>query len=120
MEKINFQNGKEPAINGTNLNKLQDNIEKEFSNLPLIQHGKHSTSMTTNAAGYVDKEITFAKAYKTAPTVVVGKNHTTEATWATGYSVSAMNITTTGFTVRITKSVEGHIYPVCSWIAVGN
>lgn len=27
MDKINFQNGKEPAINGTNLNKMQDNIE---------------------------------------------------------------------------------------------
>lgn len=119
MNKITFQNNGQPAINDTNLNLMQDDIEKEFNNLPLIQHGKHSTSMTTNTAGYVDKEITFAKAYKTAPTVVVGKNHTTGESWATGYSVSAINITTTGFTMRITKSIEGYIYPVCSWIAVG-
>lgn len=28
MEKINFVNGQEPALNGTNLNLLQDNIEE--------------------------------------------------------------------------------------------
>lgn len=28
MDKINFVNGKSPAINGANLNKMQDNIEK--------------------------------------------------------------------------------------------
>lgn len=27
MEKINFTNGKEPAINGANLNQLQNNVE---------------------------------------------------------------------------------------------
>lgn len=30
MDKINFVNGSQPAINDTNLNKLQDNIEKEI------------------------------------------------------------------------------------------
>lgn len=28
MKKINFQNGKEPAINDTNLNQMQDNMEE--------------------------------------------------------------------------------------------
>lgn len=31
MEKINFVNGKQPAINATNLNKLQKNVENEFT-----------------------------------------------------------------------------------------
>lgn len=30
MEKITFKNGQAPYINDTNLNKMQDNIEKEF------------------------------------------------------------------------------------------
>ncbi len=95
-------------------------IKQMIAGIPTIQSGTYSTTMATNAAGYVDKEVTFDKEFTTAPTVVTGKNHTTDATWATGYDVSAINITTKGFTMRITKSVEGHIYPVCSWIAVGN
>lgn len=31
MEKINFTNGQAPALNGTNLNKLQENIEQAIS-----------------------------------------------------------------------------------------
>ena len=30
MEKITFKNGQAPYINDTNLNRMQDNIEKEF------------------------------------------------------------------------------------------
>lgn len=33
MDKINFQNGQQPAINDTNLNLLQSNIENEFINV---------------------------------------------------------------------------------------
>ena len=30
MDKIDFKNGSQPAINDTNLNLMQENIEKEF------------------------------------------------------------------------------------------
>ncbi len=33
MEKINFKNGQAPAINGTNLNQLQINVEKAINTL---------------------------------------------------------------------------------------
>ena len=31
MEKINFTNGQEPALNDTNLNQLQDNVEEAIT-----------------------------------------------------------------------------------------
>lgn len=95
-----------------------DKLALQIALIPKIQMGTYSTSIKTDTTGYVDAEIVFDTPYKTAPTIVVGKNHTTDAMWATDYAVSAINITTTGFTLRITKSAEGHIYPVCSWIAV--
>ena len=36
MEKINFVNGKEPAINGTNLNQLQTNVENAINEKNII------------------------------------------------------------------------------------
>lgn len=33
MEKINFTNGQAPAINGTNLNQLQTNVEEAISDV---------------------------------------------------------------------------------------
>lgn len=33
MDKINFLNGGQPAINDTNLNKMQENIKEEFNNI---------------------------------------------------------------------------------------
>ena len=33
MDKINFVNGSQPAINDTNLNQMQENIENEFNTM---------------------------------------------------------------------------------------
>lgn len=44
MEKINFVNGQAPALNATNLNQMQDNIEVEFNN---INKGLTTVNSTT-------------------------------------------------------------------------
>lgn len=58
MEKINFQNGQQPAINGTNLNIMQNNIEAEINRVEGIvednQFGKHVKQLYyDNTASYV-------------------------------------------------------------------
>lgn len=47
MEKIDFKNGQGPYINDTNLNQLQDNVEKaiaEKSSLPIRWHNRTNIS----------------------------------------------------------------------------
>lgn len=55
MEKVNFINGQAPAINGTNLNQLQTNVENEFGDLSTLS----TTDKTSvvNAINEVSNEI---------------------------------------------------------------
>lgn len=55
MEKINFTNGQEPALNGTNLNQLQDNIEKAISEIKQknIITAYLTTSIITTIDGFI-------------------------------------------------------------------
>ena len=46
MEKINFTNGKAPALNGTNLNQLQDNIEEAINSLKLAMNPVGTVKIT--------------------------------------------------------------------------
>ena len=48
MEKINFVNNTTPALNATNLNKLQDNVEDAISELETEQNTKIKTTQTTS------------------------------------------------------------------------
>ena len=49
MEKINFTNGTTPALNATNLNKLQDNVED------LIKTETTASDTDTYSCNYVNK-----------------------------------------------------------------
>lgn len=51
MEKIDFVNNSTPALNATNLNKLQDNIED------AIEESTNITSGTSNPSGGNDGDI---------------------------------------------------------------
>ena len=54
MNKINFVNNQEPALNSTNLNLLQSNIETEFSRkVPM----KNSTDNNVNCDNYYETGI---------------------------------------------------------------
>lgn len=55
MEKINFVNNSQPALNATNLNKLQDNIEEELDN--IIPKLVYSTTETVAGTWINNKPI---------------------------------------------------------------
>lgn len=48
MDKINFVNGSTPALNSTNLNKLQDNVEDAIQDLEDSENAKIKTTETTS------------------------------------------------------------------------
>lgn len=51
MEKINFTNGQEPALNGTNLNQLQTNVENAIAEVETA-----ITEVETSAKEYTDEK----------------------------------------------------------------
>ena len=59
MEKINFVNGKQPAINATNLNKLQTNAEKAIKEVT-----PKSTKMTISEDTAKGANVTLPVKYK--------------------------------------------------------
>lgn len=68
MDKINFVNKGQPAINDTNLNKMQDNIEKALEGVVLYENTSGSTgdiTLSESAANFKYLEI-FYKRYSTA------------------------------------------------------
>lgn len=56
MEKINFTNGQEPALNGTNLNQMQNNIENAMDTLK--EELKLSILKMQNPIGHIRMETT--------------------------------------------------------------
>lgn len=71
------------------------------------------------ASTYRDVRVTFGTPYATAPNVVPGLNSSSTA-WQSGrISVTALNITTAGFTMRIYNADTVTRAPAASWIAVG-
>lgn len=79
MEKINFTNGQEPALNGTNLNQLQTNVEN------AIEEAKTTTKTEaeTSAKGYTDE--------KTKPNYIVA-TITNAQTLSSNYKVTINSI----------------------------
>lgn len=68
---------------------------------------------------YRDVNVTFSQPYTTAPNVVPGLN-TTSTAWQSGrISVSALNITNTGFTCRVYNADSVTRAPSVAWIAIG-
>ena len=59
MEKINFVNAKQPAINATNLNKLQTNVEKAITEVT-----PKSTKMTISEDTAKGANVTLPVKYK--------------------------------------------------------
>ena len=81
MNKINFVNNGQPAINDTNLNNLQDNIENEFNkniytasgivklnDTLKIQYGRLS-NVTVPASGLIKYTVNFLEKFTNIPMV---------------------------------------------------
>lgn len=60
MDKINFVNKGQPAINDTNLNKMQTNIENEFNKKNIIAVGFNSDYAMTSS-NWTQKKLPFNK-----------------------------------------------------------
>lgn len=52
MEKINFNNGRVPALNETNLNKLQDNVEDAIKE--IVENEETTSETNTYSCNYIN------------------------------------------------------------------
>lgn len=85
--------------------------------LPIVQSG-HLGGASVSANSYLDRTVTFDKAFPSAPTVVCSIASTATAGALGSFSVSANSITTTGFTARVFNASSGSRTPGVDWIAV--
>lgn len=77
------------------------------------------TGNRAEANAYTDKAVTFPKTFAEAPVVVVSFATDSTAAAMGGLSVSAINRTTTGFTIRFFNNTNTARVPPVSWIATG-
>lgn len=71
MEKINFVNGQEPAINDTNLNAIQDNVENAINEVQESVNELKETILYENASGTNATSITMSETLANYKTVEV-------------------------------------------------
>ena len=71
------------------------------------------------ASSYLDTPITFPNAYSSAPNVVCSLYSASTSSKMGLVSISAINITTTGFTARVFNNDTAVRTPGISWVAIG-
>ena len=83
MEKINFVNGTAPALNATNLNQMQKNVEKAIDDTIKVETNKVTlkdtvkiecgtlTDVTVPASSYTAYTVNFSKEFTNPPVVIV-------------------------------------------------
>lgn len=78
MDKINFQNGASgnTPLNATNLNKMQDNVEKEFTNTSKLIYDKVITEEDVNGFDITNITLKDGKIYKIYVDGMFGGNST--------------------------------------------
>lgn len=70
MDKINFQNKKLPAVNATNLNQLQTNVENAINSIKEV----NSSTKEINTSASINTNQNFLRIYENYDTVT----HTTK------------------------------------------
>ena len=70
MDKINFQNKKLPALNATNLNQLQTNVENAINSIKEV----NSSTKEINTSANINTNQNFLRIYENYDTVT----HTTK------------------------------------------
>ena len=83
MEKINFINNQQPAVNDTNLNKLQDNVEDaiqevqdsvdskiDVSSIKTAETTSNTDTYSCNYINEIDSKYENANTYSTTETVI--------------------------------------------------
>ena len=87
------------------------------NSIPRTDHGL-TEGVQTNANSYKDLTVPFNKTFSSVPTVVCSIYSTATAGALGSVSVSAINITTTGFTARVFNAGSSPRTPAVSWIAI--
>lgn len=82
-----------------------------------IQGGETTIGAVTTKS-YVDKPITFPNTYTETPKVVVCLNSASTGAGMGNVTVSAINVTTSGFTIRVFNNDTADRSPAVRWIAI--
>lgn len=99
------------------MNALSSLLKFIGNRLEHIQGG-YLSGQTVNANSYLDRDVTFPKAYSTTPIVLANIASTSTAGAVGSISVAAINITTTGFTLRVFNAGSANRSPALQWIAI--
>ena len=84
-----------------------------------IQGGREK-SIDVAANSYVNKSVTFAKAFSSTPPVVAGMDSASTAATIGNITVAVTTVSATGFTARIFNAGSTGRAPGFFWIAVPN
>lgn len=88
---------------GTRLSRIQGGV------VPAVQ---------VSAGSYTDVSVTFPREYDTVPSVICGIYSSSTAGAIGSFTISAINITTTGFTARYFNNSSSERTPAGRYIAI--
>lgn len=88
------------------------------SNLVKVIERGDITFTAINANTYADKDIKFKKSFSLPPAVLVCNGSKSESAKYGSMSVSAINISATGFTIRYYNNTDYNPAPYVIWTAI--
>lgn len=75
-------------------------------------------SATIPANSYLDRAVSFTRPFDAAPIVIPNMGSTSTSPTMGSITVSAINVTKTGFTVRVFNNTSAQRAPGISWVAI--
>lgn len=100
------------------ITKNKEDIATANSNLVKVIERGDITFTAINANTYADKDIKFKKSFGAPPSVLVCNGSKSESAKYGSMSVSAINISATGFTIRYYNNTDYTPAPYVMWTAI--
>ena len=100
------------------ITKNKEDIATANSNLVKVIERGDITFTAINANTYADKDIKFKKSFSLPPAVLVCNGSKSESAKYGSMSVSAINISATGFTIRYYNNTDYTPAPYVMWTAI--
>ena len=94
-------------------------IEQILEQMPVVDRGTVTTIGTVAANTCTDVPVSFSKTFEEIPTVMLTIRSSSTAGGMGRTMASAINATTTGFTLRFFNGDSSDRTPYCQWLAVG-
>lgn len=91
---------------------------QNMTSTPVVQTGAMSVPASANS--YADYNVTFPELFMHAPLVVCGLRSTSTSPTMGSVSVAAIDVSNSGFTIRVFNASASNKSPVATWIAVGD